>query len=283
MKAPLLLADLPWLLYRAHFGLPSSITGADGQQAGALLGSANAMLAAIELCSPRAAIACTGSENAAYRVRAFPTYHAHRPPMPEPLAAQWDRAPGLLEALGIGVVDGGDLEADDMMGSLALAEAEAGGRALILSGDRDMFQVVGDDVAILEMKGREPARTIDAEEVRRRSGVTPAQIPDLIALRGDPSDGIPGAPGIGAKTAADLLRRHGSLEAAIAASLRERPRVGAALREHAEQLRMYREIATLVRVDVERPADRALDPAAGATAARELGLERLAARLQGRP
>jgi DNA polymerase-1 len=282
MPGPLLLADLPWLLYRSHFALPAQISGADGQPVGALLGTVNALLTAVDACSPRALIACTGAEEASFRVGLYPPYHAHREPMPDPLRAQWRRAPALLEQFGWTVADAGELEADDLLYSYALQEAEDGGEALIMTADRDLFQAVGPRVGVLELKGRAPAHVIDAAEVRRRAGVEPELIADLIALRGDPSDGIPGAPGIGAKTAADLLQRHGSLEAAIAASLRERPRVGAVLREHAEQLRQFRRVATLVRVDVQRPPDRATDLAAGARAARELGMERLAARLERR-
>jgi DNA polymerase-1 len=105
-------------------------------------------------------------------------------------------------------------------------------------------------------------------------------VPDFIALRGDPSDGLPGAPGIGPKTAADLLQRYGSLEEAIARAVRERPRVTAALTEGADELRAFREIATLRPVTLERPADRATDLAGGAQAARSLGLNRLAERLE---
>jgi DNA polymerase-1 len=104
-------------------------------------------------------------------------------------------------------------------------------------------------------------------------------VPDFIALRGDPSDGLPGAPGIGPKTAAELLERHGSLEAAIAGALHERPRVTAALTEHADELRAFKEIATLQLVDVDRPRDQPTDLAGGAVAARQLGLNRLAERL----
>jgi DNA polymerase-1 len=104
-------------------------------------------------------------------------------------------------------------------------------------------------------------------------------VPDFIALRGDPSDGLPGAPGIGPKTAADLLQRYGSLEEAIARAVRERPRVTAALTEGADELRAFREIATLRPVELEPPPDRATDLAGGAQAARELGLGRLRVRL----
>jgi 5'-3' exonuclease len=106
-------------------------------------------------------------------------------------------------------------------------------------------------------------------------------VPDFIALRGDPSDGLPGAPGIGPKTATDLLRRHGSLEAAIAAADGERPRVAAALIDHADDLRAFKAIATLQPAPgLALPDDRETDLAAGAQAAREYGLNRLADRLE---
>jgi 5'-3' exonuclease len=283
MPAPLLIADLPWLLYRSFFAVPPTVTDAQGRPVNALLGAVNALLAAIEARPPRAVVACLGAEGAAYRIALYPAYHAQRDPMPQPLAEQWQRAPALLEALGWLVVDGGDLEADDVMYSFARCEAEAGGRALLLTGDRDLYQAVGEQVAILELgRGNEPATEVDPREVRRRYGVAPEAVPDFIALRGDPSDNFPGAPGIGAKTARDLLLSHGSLDAAIAGAIGERPRVAAALRDNAELLRSFRRIATLVRVDVQRPADRATDYAAGAQAAADLGMARLARRLAGR-
>jgi len=121
---------------------------------------------------------------------------------------------------------------------------------------------------------------VDPEEVRRRYGVPPELVPDFIALRGDPSDGLPGAKGIGEKIAADLLRRHGSLEATIAAALRETPRIRAALHGQAEELVAFKDIATLRRLEVERPADRPTDLAGGAVAARQRGMNRLAERLE---
>ncbi len=279
MSRPLLVADVPWLLYRAFFALPRSIQGPDGAPVNALLGTVNALLSATQARPPRAVVACLGAEDAVYRKELFPAYHAQRPAMPDELAAQWRQAPALLQALGWTVSESHELEADDLMFSFACTEAEAGGRALLLTGDRDMFQAVGERVAILEMSAKGPPREVDPAEVHRRYGVGPADVPDFIALRGDPSDNLPGAPGIGEKTARDLLRAHGSLEGAIAASVRERPRVGAALREHADQLRDFRRIATLVRVDVARPPDRPTDSVTGARVAGELGLGRLAARL----
>jgi DNA polymerase-1 len=282
--APLLIADVPWLLYRAFFALPSSIADGEGRPVNALLGTVNALLSAIEARLPRAVVACFGAEQAAYRVALYPPYHAHRDPMPAELAEQWERAPALLESLGWTVSASAELEADDVMFSFAAVEAAAGGRALLLTGDRDLFQAVGPDVAILELrKDGEPAE-IGPEQVRERYGIEPGLVADFIALRGDPSDGLPGAPGIGAKTAAELLRRHGSLEEAVAAVQRsptsERPRTAAALRDHAEQLRVFKEIATLVRIDVQRLPDRVTDFAVGAAAASALGMNRLARRLE---
>jgi DNA polymerase-1 len=116
--------------------------------------------------------------------------------------------------------------------------------------------------------------------VRKRYGIAPELVPDFIALRGDPSDGLPGAPGIGPKTAADLLQRHGSLEGAIAKAWQERPRVTAALTESADQLRAFKEIATLHMTAVELPTERGTDLTGGAAAARGLGMNRLAERLE---
>jgi DNA polymerase-1 len=280
MAGPLLATDVPWLLYRSFFALPKSITDDAGRPVNALLGTVNAILVAVEACSPRVVVACTGAESAAYRVKLYPPYHAHRPPMPDELRVQWEQAPALLERMGWIVASAGELEADDLMYSHAREEAEAGGEALIVSGDRDMYAAVDERVGILELKGKAPPARIDAREVRRRYGIDPPLVPDFIALRGDPSDGLPGAPGIGEKTARDLLREYGTLEDVIASASRQRPRVGEALRENADLLRTFREVATLQRVKVKRPGDRATDAAGGAVAARELGMNALAGRLE---
>lgn len=276
---------MPWLLYRAFFSLPDSIVDGEGRPVNALLGTVNALLSAIEARPPRAVVACFGAEQAAYRVELYPPYHAHRDPMPAALAQQWERAPKLLASLGWTVSASEELEADDVMFSFARVEAASGGRALLLTGDRDLFQAVDRQVAILELRKDGAPTEIGAEEVRERYGIGPELVSDFIALRGDPSDGLPGAPGIGAKTARDLLVRHGSLESALAAVqssvTSERPRISAALREHADQLAAFKRIATLVPIDVERPADRATDFAQGARMADELGMRRLAARLKG--
>ena len=273
MPGPLLVTDAPALLYRAFFALPDSITDDDGHPVNALLGSINQVLWCIEKYAPRAVVMCFGAEAGAYRVEAFPAYHADRPPMPDPLEWQWERAPALYESLGWGVTGHDELEADDLLHSLCEVETAAGGRTLILTGDRDLFQCAGEGVQVL-LAARGGPQLVDAAEVERRYGVPPALVPDFIALRGDPSDGLPGARGVGEKTAADILRRHGSLEAALEAAAD-----GTSLAAARDELLAFKEIATLRDLPVELPPDGETDRAAGAAAARELGMNRLAARL----
>jgi DNA polymerase-1 len=280
--APLIAVDAPSLLYRAFFALPKSIKGPDGTSVNALLGTANLILQAVERYEPRAIVLCFGEEAAHYRVELYAPYHADRPPMPDELAPQWADARAFFAAFGWDTVVHEELEADDLLGSLAAVEAEAGGRALLFTGDRDMFQCVSEHVAVLFPTGggKDGPELIDPAGVRKRYGIDPALVPDFIALRGDPSDGLPGAKGIGEKTARDLLLEHGSLEGAIANALRERPRVSAALRDGVDDLRAFKDIATLRHVDVERPPDKPTDFAAAAVAAKERGMNRLSERLE---
>jgi DNA polymerase-1 len=285
MPGPLLAVDAPSLLYRAFHALPKTITAPDGTSVNALLGMSNLVLQAVEIHDPRAVVLCFGEEAAPYRVELFAGYHADRPEMPEELVPQWEDAPAYFGAFNWEVRHAPGLEADDLLGSLAKLETEAGGKALLYTGDRDMFQCVGDDVAVLwPVGGKGEPEVIGPAEVHARYGIAPAQVPDFIALRGDPSDGIPGAKGIGEKTARDLLRDHHTLDELIAAAARPttdlRPRVRAALTDDAAALRDYRRMATLQPVDIERPPDRPTDWAGAAAAARERGMNRLAERLE---
>jgi 5'-3' exonuclease len=247
----------------------------------ALLGTANLVLQAVERHEPRAVVLCFGAEAAVYRKALYEPYHADRPPMPDALEPQWAAAPAFFGAFGWTVLSDDELEADDLLGSLARVERDAGGRTLLFTGDRDMFQCVGDHVSVLWPAGRgaDGPELIDTDGVRSRYGIEPGQVPDFIALRGDPSDGLPGAKGIGEKTARDLLLAHGTLEGVIASAGEQRPRVAAALRDQADELRAFLDIATLRDVEVTRPPDAPTDRSAAAAAARELGMARLADRL----
>jgi 5'-3' exonuclease len=283
MPGPLLVVDAPSMLFRAFYALPDSIKGSDGQPVNALLGTANLILREIDEHDPRAVVLCFGPDAADYRVELFDGYHAERPEVPDTLAPQFLDSRPFFEAFGWTVAVSDSLEADDLLGAYARRETDAGGRTLVMTGDRDMFQCVDDSVQVLYVRtgGKQGAELVDAAEVRRRYGIAPELVPDFIALRGDPSDGIPGAKGIGEKTAAELLQRHGSLETALERAVREtKPSIRAALITQAEELRRFKDIATLRDPDVELPPDTATDFVSAAAAARERGMERLAKRLE---
>jgi 5'-3' exonuclease len=279
---PLLAVDAPSLLFRAFYALPDSITDKDGQPVNALLGAFNMILNVVAEYRPRAVVLCFGPDAAVYRKELYEPYHAARPPVPPDLDRQFAEARDFFESFGWIVTWSEDHEADDLLGSYARAEEEAGGTALVLTGDRDMYQCATDRTKILFVKtGTRGVEEVDPAEVKRRYGVTAAQVPDFIALRGDPSDGLPGARGIGEKTAADLLARHGSLAATLDGWARESSaRVRGALRDQREELLRFREIATLRPIDVERPPDRETDFEGGAAMATERGMRQLAGRLE---
>jgi 5'-3' exonuclease len=272
------------MLFRAFYALPASIKGKDGKPVNALLGAANLILREVENHDPRAVALCFGPDAADYRVELFDGYHADRIEVPDELGPQFEDAADFFGAFGWTVTWHDTLEADDLLGSYARLEAEAGGQALLLTGDRDMFQCAGDRVTVLYVRtggAKGGAEPVGPDEVQRRYGVGPELVPDFIALRGDPSDGIPGAKGVGEKTAADLLRRHGSLEGVLKAALREsKPALRSALMDGREDLLAYKDIATLRDAGVERPADQATDWTGAASAARERGMNRLAERLE---
>ena len=270
------------MLFRAFHALPDTIEGSDGRAVNALLGMANVVLREIEAHRPRAVVICFGQEAAAYRVELFGGYHADRPELPAKLADQFAAAPDFFGAFGWTVAGHDSLEADDVLAAFARREAAGGGRALIMTGDRDLFQCAGERVSVLYVRtGREGAEVVDAAEVERRYGVPPRLVPDFIALRGDPADGIPGAKGIGEKTAAALLQRYGSLEATLAGALGEtRASVRTALLDGRDRLLAFKDVATLRDVDVDVPPDRETDYRGGARAAGERGLRRLAERLE---
>jgi 5'-3' exonuclease len=282
MSAPLLAVDTPSVLFRAFYALPKTIVGADGKPVNALLGAANLILREVEIHRPRAVVLCFGPDAASYRTELFPAYHADRDDVPDELAPQWADCGAFFEAFDWTVARSESLEADDLLGTYARLESEAGGRALLLTGDRDMYQCADESVTVLYVRtGGKGAEEVTPEGVRERYGIDPSQVPDFIALRGDPSDGIPGAKGVGEKTAADLLRRHGSLEEVLDNAIREqRPKLRGALIDAREELLAFKDIATLRDAGVKRPADRPTDWEGAAAAARERGMNRLAERLE---
>jgi 5'-3' exonuclease len=201
--------------------------------------------------------------------------------MPDELPRQFEESGPFFAAFGWTVATSSDLEADDLLGTLARREAEAGGRALIMTGDRDMYQCAAPGITVLYVRtGGKGAEEVDPDGVRERYGVDPEQVPDFIALRGDPADGLPGAKGVGPKKAAELLKEHGTLEAILDAAIRERrPKLRAALLEGREELLAFKDIATLRDAGVDPPPDQETDWEGAAKAALELGMRKLAERL----
>jgi 5'-3' exonuclease len=188
-----------------------------------------------------------------------------------------------FESCGWTVATHDKLEADDLLASYAEAEVERGGTALIMTGDRDMFQCAGERVQVLFVSTGKNMQLMGPAEVEERYGIAPELVPDFIALRGDPSDGIPGAKGIGEKTAAELLRKYGSLEDTMRAAVREEttPKVRSALLDDTDLILAFKHIATVQVVEVKPPKDAPLDRERAAAKASELGMNALAKRLSG--
>src|SRR3954451_21900539 len=185
---PLLAVDRPNLLFRAFFALPRSITGPDDHPVNALLGTANLILQAIERYEPRAVVLCDGAEAATYRKELLPAYHEDRPPLDPDLGRQFADSEAFFGAFGWTTLIHDTLEADDLLGSLARVETEAGGTAVLFTGDRDMFQCVSDSVIVLfPAGGKDGPTAMGPDDVRKRYGIPPELVPDFIALRGDPS------------------------------------------------------------------------------------------------
>ncbi len=272
-RRPLLVIDGDSFAHRAFHALPRSIRRANGRPGNLLTGLTSMVLRLWQAERPRAVFVGWDTLTVpTYRHELMSGYQAGREFDPE-LLEQLDLAPALLESAGIVCAKAAGFEADDFLAAAVASERAAGGTSLVATSDRDAFQLVADDVTILQpVRGVSELARIRPADVRERYGVEPEQVPDFIALRGDPSDKIPGARGVGAKTAASLLAGNGSLDALLAAG-----RFSA----EADALRMYRHIATL---DATAPVpplpDREPDWHAAAVAVDELGLGRLAGRLE---
>jgi DNA polymerase-1 len=270
---PLLIVDGDSFAHRSYHALPKSIRRADGGPAGLLTGVGNLLVRLWEEEQPRAVLVAWDTLTVpTYRHEALASYQGGRE-FDADLLEQLDLAPQLVEAMGFAVAKADGYEADDFLAAGVAFEEARGGMALVASGDRDTFQLVSERTSVLQpQKGGGALARIGPAEVRERYDVDPKQVPDFIALRGDPSDKIPGARGVGAKTAASLLAQYGSLEAALAAG-----RFAA----EADALRLYRHVATM---DAEAPLppleDQEPSWARGAALAGEWGLGRLAARLE---
>jgi DNA polymerase-1 len=275
MSRPLMAVDGDSLAHRAFHALPQSIRGRDGQPANMIVGFANLLLGFWDLEQPRTVFVGWDSVGEpTYRHELLPGYQAGRD-FPPVLMHQLDRLPQLVDALGFATAKVAGFEADDFLAAAALSEEAAGGTVVVVTSDRDMTQLASEHTTIVMPKrGATEVVRMGPAEVRERFGVEPAQIPDLIALRGDTSDRIPGAAGVGPVRAAALLKKHGSLEAALDAG--GFPTQAEALREYLEIARLRAEAPIPVLPDAEPQWEPAAD------LVESWGLNALAKRLRGR-
>jgi DNA polymerase-1 len=271
MTRPLLVIDGDSFAHRAYHALPKTIRRGDGKGAGAILGFANFLLLLHANEWPRAVLAAWDTlEAPTPRQQAFPAYQSGRD-FDDELVEQLHILPRFVLACGFAVAKAPGYEADDFLAAAVAHEEKGGGAAIVASGDRDAFQLASARTTILQpLRAGEMAR-IDPAGVRERYGVEPRQVPDFIALRGDPSDKLPGAKGVGPKGAAALLQKYGTLEAALAD-----PRLAG----QAEDLRLYKSIATMNAAAPLPPLpDQTPAWSKAAALAREWQLNRLAERL----
>ncbi|MGH3957527.1 5'-3' exonuclease [Mycobacterium sp.] len=310
MSAPLLLLDGASMWFRSYYGVPSSITAPDGRPVNAVRGFLDSMAVLITRQRPARLVVCLDLDwRPQFRVDAIPSYKAHRveaenpdgqpdlEEVPDELSPQVEMIEEILEAFGICTGGAAGFEADDVIGTLAAAER--GDPVVVVSGDRDLLQVVGDDpvpVRVLYLgRGLTNATLMGPREVADRYGVPVDRAgpgyAEFALLRGDPSDGLPGVPGIGEKTAATLLAQHGSLAGILAAVDNPKSSLSKGLRSKLRAAADYVEaagpvvrVATDAPVTLSTPTDTlplvAADPAATAELAKRFGVGSSIARLQ---
>lgn len=273
MPAPLLLLDGASMWFRSYFGLPSSIKAPDGRPVNAVRGFIDSMAVVITQHKPSRLAVCLDLDwRPQFRVDLIPSYKAHRVAEEEPagepdvevvpddLSPQVDMIMEILDAFGIPTAGAPGFEADDVLGTLAAQERND--PVVVVSGDRDLLQVVADEpvqVKVLYLgRGLSKATLFGPAQVAEQYGVpldrAGAAYAELALLRGDPSDGLPGVPGVGEKTAATLLAQHGSLEQIMAAAEDPKSKMAKGIRTKLKSARGYIEAAhTVVRVATDAP------------------------------
>ncbi len=268
---PLLVIDGDSFAHRAYHALPKSMRRQDGGPANALIGFSDMLMRLWRDERPRTVLVAWDTLDVpTYRHEALDAYQSGRV-FDDELLEQLDLLPALVAATGFAWAKAAGYEADDFLAAAATQEEASGGEALVATSDRDAFQLVTERVTVLQPARGGPAR-IGPAQVRERYGVDPAQVPDFIALRGDPSDKIPGARGIGEKRGAELLGQFGSLDAMLDAGR---------FTTEAEALRLYRRIATMDREAPLPPLpDVTPDWVSAAAHATELGVPGIARRFE---
>ena len=256
-ESELFLVDGNNLAYRAYFALPEELATTEGFPTNALLGFTNMLFKLLSDYRPKG-VAVAWDTSPVHRKELSPEYKIERRPMPDLLREQFPHLRPIVEAFGYRNLEFEGWEADDVIATLVTRADEAGVKTCVVSTDRDAFQLCTENVCLMMTpRGVADVHVYTPERVQARYGVTPEQVPDFIGLKGDTSDNIPGVPGIGDKTAGQLIAQYGSLEAVLEHVDDLSPARAKSLREHADQARASKELATMRR---DLPLD--VDPAA---------------------
>ena len=267
-RGPLLALDSASLYYRSYYGMPSSMTAPDGRPHNALRGFLSTITRLVTMHSASSVVAAWDTDwRPQWRVEALPTYKTHRLAVttegesldteeePESLGEQVGAIAAILDAVGLPRWGFSDHEADDVLGSLAAQPSRwptGTDGCLVVSGDRDLVQVINPSVRLLLTVngGMDKWPALDLQSAEERFGVAPSRYVDMAALRGDPSDGLPGVPGIGAKTAVNLVNAFGDLDSIIDVALAPHapmtPRIAGRIRENAEAVQAAKRVSTVV-------------------------------------
>ncbi|MFT3770682.1 MAG: DNA polymerase I [Minicystis sp.] len=249
----LVLVDGLWLVFRAFFAIPANLTTKSGLPTNAIFGFATMFRKLFAGKTPDRGVVVFDAKEPTHRELRFPQYKAQRPPMADDLVKQLPYIDRVVAANRFPLLRRPGWEADDIIATLARRGAAEGMEVVIVAGDKDLAQMVGDRI---RMQDTMRDVTYDADLVRKKWGVPPAQIPDLLALMGDDVDNIPGVPGIGQKGAATLLEKYGSLDGVLAHLDDLKGKQKASLEEHREAVKLYRELAT---VDADADVGATLD------------------------
>lgn len=246
-RPTLMIIDGHSLLYRGFYAT-RPLTTSDGTPTNAVYAFTNTLLSLLERVQPDALVVAFDAPAPTFRHEAFADYKAHRRETPEAFRPQVEMTRQLLQAMGVPTLSEEGFEADDLVGALARYAVEQGYDALIFTGDRDQLQLINAHVRVCApQRGVSELQIFDADTVQQKYGLTPAQIVDFKALAGDPSDNIPGVPGIGEKTAVKLLQQFGSVENLLAnLDQVETEKLRESLRQHADQIRQSRMLATIL-------------------------------------
>ncbi len=245
---PFILVDGSSYLYRAYHALPP-LSNAEGAPTGAVVGVTNMLRKLLDDYDPEHIAVVFDAPGKTFRDEMFEAYKANRPPMPDDLSVQIEPLHRIVRALGLPLLMVEGVEADDVIGTLAVQAAEQGMETLISTGDKDMAQLVNDHITLVNTMTN---TRLDREGVIEKFGIPPERIVDYLALVGDTSDNIPGVPKVGPKTAVKWLTQYGSLDEIIAHADDIKGKVGENLRANLDQLRLSRELAT-IRTDLELP------------------------------